>query len=76
MVGSPAFVEMIFSFASLVVALLMFRFLATGGPQFILIGDMDPDVVERLFDALMWLCGAIVLFQMFHIVILVLNSGI
>ena len=66
--------ELIFSMATMIVSGLLFRFLTTGGPQFTVIGNLDPDVVDKVFEVLMWLCGAVALFQMFHIIVLVLTG--
>jgi hypothetical protein len=72
MISLPIFTELVFSIATVVISVLLFRFLATGGPRFTIIGDLDPDVVSGVFRILMWLCGAIVVYQMFHIATLAL----
>ncbi len=68
---SPA-IEVLFSLVTLVISVMLFRFLATGGPHFIIIGDLDPEMVDRTFEVLTWLCGAVVVFLTFRIVTLIL----
>ena len=72
MIYPSSFVEIAFSLATLVVSALLFRFLAVGGPHFVMIGDYDPEVIDRVFDLLMWLCAAVAIFQMFRIIVLVI----
>ncbi|GAB4459843.1 MAG: hypothetical protein Kow00120_27780 [Anaerolineae bacterium] len=69
---TPPSLEVIFSLAALGISVMLFRFLATGGPPFIIIGDMDPERVDQFFEALMWACGAVIVFQVFRIVSLIL----